>query len=68
MFNLLKQLRQIRKEKAELREMKKSIERQMDELYAVINTAKQYLALCGYTEEDLEELKRLNKLIYVKFR
>lgn len=48
--------------------MEKSIRRQMDELYAVIDTAKEYLVLCGYTEEDLEELKRLNKLIYVKFR
>ena len=54
MFNKRKK---IQAEIAELKALEISIEKQMIELYKTIEVAKEYLALCGYSEADIERMK-----------
>lgn len=50
----------------ELKEIETSIQEQMDELNKTIEVAQEYLALCGYSEKDIERMKIRNKLKAIK--
>lgn len=73
MFNKRKTKKQEIKELIELRnltqskideykELELSIHKQLDELYETIDIAKNYLALCGINEKDLERIMIKNRL------
>lgn len=56
----------IQREKAELKEMENSIRQQLNDLYGVIDDAKEYLSMCGITEKDLERIMTKNRIHIIK--
>ena len=58
---MFKTHKRITREIAELRALEASINRQMLELEETIKVAKEYLALCGYSEKDIERMRFKNK-------
>lgn len=50
----------------ELKQLEQSIDNQMKELNETINVAKEYLALCGYTEKDIEHIMIKNRMKVIR--
>lgn len=55
-------LSELESKELELKSLELSIKNQMKELEETIRVAKEYLTLCGYSEQEIERLRIKNRL------
>lgn len=55
-------LSELESKELELKSLELSIKNQMKELEETIKVAKEYLNLCGYSEQEIERLRIKNRL------